>query len=130
MFTKRVKKGTGLSYGLTYRPEKDTNIATIPVGYADGYHRCLSNASRVLIEGKTYPVVGRICMDQSLIDLGDDTYPPGQEVILFGKDVITAETVAACSGTIPYEITCDMSRRVPRLYSGNQQVLHLVRSQA
>lgn len=130
MFTKRVKKGTGLSYGLTYRPEKDTNIATIPVGYADGYHRCLSNASRVLIDGRTYPVVGRICMDQSLIDLGDDAYPVGHEVILFGKEIITAETVAACSGTIPYEIMCDMSRRVPRRYSSHQQALHLVSSRA
>jgi alanine racemase len=123
-YVKRVKKGTGLSYGLTYRPEKDTNIATIPVGYADGYHRCLSNTSRVLISGKTYPVVGRICMDQTLINLGDDLYPLGHEVVLFGKEIITAETVASWSGTIPYEITCDMSRRVPRMYSGNDFDLH------
>jgi alanine racemase len=120
-YVKRVKKGTGLSYGLTFRPGKDTTIATIPIGYADGYHRCLSNASRVLINGKAYPVVGRICMDQTLIDLGDDMYPLGHEVILFGKETITAETVASWSGTIPYEITCDMSRRVPRMYSGNTQ---------
>jgi alanine racemase len=119
MYVKRVKKGTGLSYGLTYKPDKDTNIATIPIGYADGYHRCLSNVSQVLISGKTYPVVGRICMDQTLIDLGDDLYPLGHEVILFGRDTITAEAVASWSGTIPYEITCDMSRRVPRMYSGN-----------
>jgi alanine racemase len=123
-YVKRVRKGTGLSYGLTYKPGKDSNIATIPIGYADGYHRCLSNTSRVLIDGKTYPVVGRICMDQTLIDLGDDTYPLGHEVILFGKETITAETVASWSGTIPYEITCDMSRRVPRMYSGNNQDLN------
>lgn len=121
MFVKRVRKGTGLSYGLTYRPERDTTIATIPVGYADGYPRSLSNTAMVLIAGKHYPVVGRICMDQSLIDLGTDTYPVGQEVTLFGPGSITAATVAAWCGTIPYEVTCDMSRRVPRRYCGNSR---------
>jgi alanine racemase len=120
MFMKRVKKGTGLSYGLTYRPERDTTIATIPIGYADGYARALSNTSKVLIAGKPYPVVGRICMDQTLVDLGDDTFPVGQEVIMFGPDTITAATVASWCGTIPYEVTCDMSRRVPRMYSNTQ----------
>ncbi|MCE5276390.1 MAG: alanine racemase [Syntrophaceae bacterium] len=117
MFVKRVRKGTGLSYGLTYRPDHDTNIATIPVGYADGYSRSLSNVARVLIDNKPYPVVGRICMDQALVDLGDDAYPVGHEVTLFGKETITAATVASWSRTIPYEVTCDMSRRVPRMYS-------------
>jgi len=120
MFMKRVKKGTGLSYGLTYRPERDTNIATIPIGYADGYPRTLSNTAKVLIAGKQYPVAGRICMDQTLIDLGEDTYPVGQEVIMFGPDTITASTVASWCSTIPYEVTCDMSRRVPRRYSNTQ----------
>jgi alanine racemase len=118
MFLKRVKKGTGLSYGLTYRTERDTNIATIPVGYADGYPRALSNIAKVIIAGKQYPIAGRICMDQSLIDLGDDTYPVGQEVIMFGSEPITAATVAVWSNTIPYEITCEMSRR--RMYFENQ----------
>jgi len=117
MFIKRVKKGTALSYGLTYKTKSDTYIATLPVGYADGYSRVLSNKARVIIQGKTYPVVGRVCMDQTLIDLGDDLYPAGQEVILFGKDIITAETVASWCDTIPYEITCNMSRRVVRTYS-------------
>lgn len=121
MFIKRVKRGTGLSYGLTYRPERDTNIATIPIGYADGYPRALSNTARVLIAGKQYPVVGRICMDQTLVDLGDDNYPVGQEVVMFGPDIITASTIASWCGTIPYEVTCDMSRRVPRMYSNTQE---------
>lgn len=120
MFTKRVKKGTGLSYGLTYRAPEDTYIATIPIGYADGFPRSLSNKARVAIEGKTYPVVGRICMDQCLVDLGNDLYPVGKEVTIFGSDGITAETVAAWGNTIPYEITCDMSRRVPRTYSNDR----------
>lgn len=120
MFLKQVKKGTGLSYGLTYHAAKDTYIATIPIGYADGFPRSLSNKALVTIEDKTYPVVGRICMDQCLIDLGDDLYPIGQEVTIFGKDGITAETVASWGSTIPYEITCDMSRRVPRRYSNDR----------
>jgi alanine racemase len=117
MFVKRIKKGTGLSYGLTYQLKKDSYIATIPVGYADGYPRSLSNKAQVVIQGKTYPVVGRICMDQSLIELGDDFHPQGREVTIFGNDKITAETVASWCDTIPYEITCNMSRRVPRTYS-------------
>jgi len=121
MFTKRVKKGTGLSYGLTYRPEKDTNIATLPIGYADGYPRSLSNNAFVLIDGKQYPVVGRVCMDQTLVDLGDDTYPQGHEVVLFGNTSITAATLSSWRGTIPYEVICDMSRRVPRMYSGTTE---------
>ncbi|HOS96172.1 MAG TPA: alanine racemase [Deltaproteobacteria bacterium] len=121
MFVKRVRKGTPLSYGLTFRTERDSTIATIPLGYADGYSRSLSNRAQVSIAGRHYPVVGRICMDQTLIDLGDDAYPVGQEVILFGPESITAADVAAWSGTIPYEVTCEMSRRVPRTYSGNTQ---------
>ncbi len=120
MFVKKVKKGTGLSYGLTYRAPEDTYIATLPIGYADGFPRVLSNRARVTIEGRTYPVVGRICMDQCLVDLGNDLYPVGQEVTVFGRDGITAETVASWGGTIPYEITCDMSRRVPRTYSNDR----------
>jgi alanine racemase len=120
MFTKRVKKGTSLSYGLTYQTTRDTYIATIPIGYADGFPRSLSNKARVTIGGKTYPVVGRVCMDQSLIDLGEDLYPNGQEVTIFGKEGITAVEVAAWGNTIPYEITCDMSRRVPRTYAGEK----------
>jgi alanine racemase len=117
MFAKRIQKGTGLSYGLTYHAPKDTYIATIPIGYADGLSRSLSNTAQVTIQGRTYPVVGRICMDQCLIDLGDDLYPIGQEVTIFGRDGITAETIASWNNTIPYEITCNMSRRVPRTYS-------------
>ncbi len=117
IFVKRVKKGTSLSYGLTYKTKKDTHIATIPAGYADGYHRALSNKANVIINKKAYPIVGRVCMDQSLIDLGDDMYPVGQEVILFGKENITADTVASWLDTIPYEVTCNMSRRVVRTYN-------------
>lgn len=120
MFTKRVRRGTCLSYGLTYQAPRDTYIATIPIGYADGFPRSLSNKARVTIDGKTYPVVGRVCMDQSLVDLGEDLYPNGQEVVVFGKEGVTAAEIASWGDTIPYEITCDMSRRVTRIYAGEQ----------
>ncbi len=116
VFSKRVNKGTPLSYGLTYTTQNDTNIATIPVGYGDGYSRFLSNKGGVIIRDKTYPVVGRVCMDNILIDLGDDEYPIGEEVVLFGNEGITVETVADWIGTIPYEVTCAISKRVPRKY--------------
>jgi alanine racemase len=116
IFIKRVKKDTPLSYGLTYRTKSDTNIATLPVGYGDGYSRFLSSKGSVIIRGKTYPVAGRVCMDQILVDLGKDEYPLGEEVILFGKENITVETIAELIGTIPYEVTCGISKRVQRVY--------------
>lgn len=116
IFFKRVNKDTALSYGLTYKTRSDTNIATIPVGYGDGYSRFLSNKGKVIINNKLYPVAGRVCMDQILIDLGNDVYPLGEEVILFDDNVITAETIAELIGTIPYEVTCAISKRVQRVY--------------
>lgn len=119
VFCKRVIKGTPLSYGLTYKTDNDTNIATIPVGYGDGYSRFLSNKGKVIINNKIYPVVGTVCMDQILVDLGDDEYPIGEEVILFGKNDITVETVADWIATIPYEVTCSISKRVKRVYTSS-----------
>lgn len=116
IFCKRVKKDTAISYGLTYKTRSDTNIATIPVGYGDGYSRFLSNKGKVIINNKLYPIAGRVCMDQILIDLGNDEYSLGEEVILFGDNIITAETVAELIGTIPYEVTCAISKRVRRVY--------------
>lgn len=116
IFLKRVPGGTPLSYGLTYRTDRESTIATVPLGYGDGYSRFLSNKARVLIEGREYPVVGRVSMDQILVNLGDDEYAPGQEVVLFGKQGITAETLAQWIGTIPYEVTCGISKRVKRAY--------------
>ena len=116
VFLKRVSKGVPLCYGLTYTVPEDSNIATIAIGYGDGYSRFLSNRAKVIIKGKTYPVVGRVTMDQMLINLGNDVYPLGEEVILFGADNITVDTVANWIGTISYEVTCSISKRVPRVY--------------
>ncbi len=116
MFLKRVPENTPLCYGLTYTTNSDANIATIPIGYGDGYNRFLSNKGKVLIRNKIYPVVGRVSMDQILVNLGNDEYPVGEEVILFGKEIITVNTVADWIGTISYEVTCAISDRVPRIY--------------
>lgn len=116
VYTKRVAKGTRISYGLTYELKNDSNIATVSAGYGDGYNRLLSNRGIVIINGKRYNVAGRVCMDQIMIDLGNDTYPVGTEVTLFGEDGITAATIAGWIGTIPYEVTCSISKRVQRIY--------------
>ncbi|HHY47829.1 MAG TPA: alanine racemase [Firmicutes bacterium] len=120
VFSKRVPAGFGISYGRTYVTPGETFIATIPVGYADGYMRALSNKAQVLIRGQRFPVVGRICMDQCMVDTGGTYVEPGEEVVIIGKqgtEEITADEVAAWAGTIGYEVTCAISKRVPRFYS-------------
>ncbi|MFH1460370.1 MAG: alanine racemase [Candidatus Omnitrophota bacterium] len=119
-YLKDVTQGRSISYGATYRTQKKTKIATIPIGYADGYVRSLSNKSYVLIKGKFFPVVGRICMDQTMIDLKNSPkICLGDTVTLIGrqkKHSIGVEQLAAISQTIPYEITSLISSRVPRVF--------------
>jgi len=113
---KQVKKGEDISYGRTYRAEKDMTVGTVPVGYADGYHRALSNKGFVIVKGIKAPIVGRVCMDQLMIDLSEVPDPGFEdEVILLGEGY-TADDMAESIGTIGYEIVCDISKRVPRLY--------------
>lgn len=116
LFTKHVKKGTPISYGHTYKLAEDAYVATIACGYGDGYRRSLSNNSWVIINNKEYPVIGRICMDLMMIDCGNDGYNPGTPVTVFSDYRWTAENVAKQAATIPYEITCGISARVPRYY--------------
>ena len=114
---KRVPAGHGISYGHRYRTTREVTIATVPVGYADGYLRSLSNTGHVLIGGARYPVVGSVTMDHLMIDCGDDTVEVGEDVVLFGRqggEEIRVEEVAAWAGTIGYEIVCAVSERVPR----------------
>jgi len=116
---KKVSAGDTVSYGRTWTAKEETHIATIPVGYADGYPRLLSNRSRVLIDRQTYPVVGRVCMDQTMVNLGPQTdVALYDEVTLFGPDSAgpDAQEIADLTDTIPYEITCGISPRVPRIY--------------
>jgi alanine racemase len=116
-FLKKVKKGEAVSYGRTWTAPRDTVIATLPVGYADGLSRGLSGNFSVTIKGARYPLVGRICMDQCMADLGPDAdIRRWEEVTIFGPGTLTAADMAAVRGTIPYEITCNINKRVPRIY--------------
>ncbi len=122
-FVKTVKKGETISYGRTFTAEKDMKIATIPVGYADGYPRLLSGQGRVIINGSYAPIVGRICMDQFMVDVTDvQSVSLGDKVILMGCEnniSITAEEIANFAQTINYEIVCGVSKRVPRIALGS-----------
>ena len=119
---KDVPAGTPVSYGGTYVTDKTTRIATIPVGYGDGYPRSLSGKGYVLINGHHANILGRVCMDQFMVDVTDiPNVMEGDEVILLGKDKTTGEEISAeflgdLSGRFNYELTCDISRRVPRLF--------------
>lgn len=119
---KAFKKGESVGYGCTWTAPHDTNVAVLPIGYADGWLRCFSTCGvKVACMGKTYPLVGRVCMDQCMIDLGTAGLPPrGSTVTLFGSPqdgaCQTADDVARLADTISYEITCGISKRVPRLY--------------
>ncbi|MBN1944162.1 MAG: alanine racemase [Bradymonadales bacterium] len=117
--TRPVMAGTPVSYGLTYRAARDGRLAVLPVGYADGYNRLLSNRGKVWINGRVYTISGRVCMDMCMVDVGTDPVAPGDEAVLMGIRPgyrYTAAEMARDLGTIPYEVTCWVSRRVHRFY--------------
>jgi alanine racemase len=119
-FIKSISVGTSVSYGATFRAVRASRIATLPVGYADGYRRDLSNMGQVLIRGQRCPVVGRITMDHAMVDITDldAGVEVGEEVVLLGsqgKEEISAWDMARSCRTIPYEILCGISQRVPRI---------------
>jgi alanine racemase len=119
MLVRRIKKGDTVGYSMHFVSDKDTNIATIPIGYGDGFTRLLMHKAECLINGKRYKLVGTVCMDESMVDVGDDDVKPGDEVVLIGSqdgESILADQIAGSLGTIPYEITTAVSARVPRLY--------------
>lgn len=118
-FLKTVTKGTTISYGRIFKVKKRTNIATLPIGYADGYNRLLSNKGKVILRNKIYNVVGRVCMDQIMIDLGDDLVTTEDEVILIGSNdqqKFDAADISRLINTIPYEVCTSITKRVPRKY--------------
>jgi len=118
---KRVPAGEAVSYGHAYRLDREATVATVPVGYEDGYQRVLSNRAEVLIRGVRHQVAGTVTMDQLLVDCGDHEVAPGDEVVLIGgqgAERITAEELADLAGTIGYEIVTALSERVPREYRG------------
>jgi len=119
-FLKRVPPGTRISYGGTFTTKRESLIATLPIGYADGYSRHLSNHGEVLIHGKRAPVVGKVCMDFIMVDVTDiPRVSVGDEVILMGKqgrEQITPEEIAEKINSISYEVLCSIGKRVPRIY--------------
>jgi alanine racemase len=120
---KSVPPGETLGYGRTFKTTRDSLIATIPVGYEDGYRRVLSNRSSVIVRGRMAPVVGRISMDWTIVDVTDIPEAAfGDTVTLIGRDgeaAITAENLATLCSTISYEITCGINRRVAKFYKGS-----------
>jgi alanine racemase len=119
VYFKIVNPEHPVSYGSTWQSDHPVRVVTLPVGYGDGYFRSLSNKTRVLIRGKKYPQVGRICMDQMMVNIETDSAFNGDEVILLGEadgETITAQDLADWSGTIPYEILTNINTRVPRVY--------------
>ena len=123
VYIKEVEKGIPVSYNGTFITERRTRIATIPVGYADGYPRNLSNKGSVIINGRRAPIIGRVCMDQFMVDVTDITdCEEGDEVTLIGKDgeeVITMEELGQISGRFNYEFSCEIGKRTPRVFFKN-----------
>lgn len=119
VYFKVIKAGNAVGYGLTWKPDHNIRAVTVPVGYGDGYFRSMSHKAKVLLNGKLYPVVGNISMDQIVVNIENDSAYNSDEVILLGSDEknsITAEDLAEWAGTIPYEILTNINTRVPRIY--------------
>jgi len=121
-FSKITEARRGVSYGSLWHPEKPERILSIPCGYADGYFRVMTGKAQVIINGKKYPQVGRICMDQFMVNAGADEIPIGAEVTLLG-DGITPEDAADWAGTNEYEVMTNISARVPRVFISNHKRL-------
>ncbi len=126
---KELPQGVGVSYGLKHVTEKPSKIATLPIGYADGFTRMLTGKAEVLVKGKKVPIIGRICMDQCMIDVSNvENIHRGDEVILIGTEgvnEITIDEVARKLGTINYEIVCMVGKRVPRVYMRNNEIVKI-----
>ena len=131
IYVKTVEPGTTVGYGATYVCQRPTKIATVSIGYGDGYPRALSNKGRVLIGSQSWPIIGRICMDQLMVDVTDAEYEikQGDEVVLVGSqgsESIPVEEVAAINNSFNYEFVCDINRRVPRVYYRDGEVVDIV----
>lgn len=127
-YVKEVNADTSIGYGRTYFTDKKTKVATVPVGYADGYSRKCSNKSRVIVKGQYAPVIGNVCMDQMMIDVTYiENVKIGDSVTLMGKEgnlSVSAEELADIQGTINYEIVCNVGKRVPRVFIRNGEIIN------
>lgn len=123
---KRVPPGSALSYGRTYKCERNMTVATVPVGYGDGYPRLLSNKGRMIVCGKLAPIIGRVCMDQLILDISDiPEAKEGMTVTVFGKESgaeFSLDDMGLLMGTINYELACAVNKRVPRVYYDEKEI--------
>lgn len=131
VLVKDVEANVPVSYGRTYVTNKETTIATLPIGYADGYSRLLSNRGRVLINGEYSPIIGNVCMDQCMVDVTgiNHAVKTGDEAVLIGSQggrTITADEIADLTGTINYEVVCLIGKRIPRVYIKGGEVVKVV----
>ena len=122
VYFKVVPAGNPVSYGATWAPGEDTRVVTVPIGYGDGFPRSLSNRGQVLVRGQRHAIVGRICMDQFMADIGPQGTAYNEDAVVLigrqGEQAITCEDVALAAGTIPYEILVGLNTRIPREYVG------------
>ena len=117
IFLKTVKEGTSIGYNRSFITTRETKVATIPIGYADGVRRILSNKGEVVVQGKKAKIIGKICMDSFMIDVTDfDNVQIGDDVYIWDNEIITLEDVASLCDTINYEILSTVSSRVPRVF--------------
>ena len=124
---KDVEPGRGVSYGKEYITDRTTKIATVPIGYADGYLRKIAKKGRMLVHGVKVPIIGRICMDQCMIDVTNvHNIDKGDEAIIFGKEGITIDDVAEWLETINYEVACVIGKRIPRIYTRNGRAVKVL----
>lgn len=129
-YVKTISAGTSVSYGGTFVAEKEMQIATIPVGYGDGYPRSLSNKAYVLIHGKKAPIIGRVCMDQFMVDVtGIDNVKFGDQAVLIGTDgeeTITVDQLSELADRFNYEFVCDLGKRIPRVYCRDGKIIEQI----
>ena len=130
---KEINAGDCVSYGRTFTADKKLKVATIPVGYADGYSRSLSNKGYVVINGRRANILGRVCMDQMIVDVTDiEKIKVGDEVLLFGDKEISIDEYSSLCKTINYETVCLVGKRVPRVYykdGKEQEVVNFIYNQ-
>ncbi|MGN1116197.1 MAG: alanine racemase [Candidatus Ornithomonoglobus sp.] len=126
-YVKEIEPGRGVSYGKEYIADGTAKLATVPIGYADGYPRLLAKKARIAVNDKTFAIAGRICMDQCMIDVTSvNNINRGDEALIFGEGAVTVDDIAAWLGTINYEVTCMVSRRIPRVYRQGGEIVSVV----
>ncbi len=124
---KEVESGRGVSYGKEYITDRNTKIATVPIGYADGYLRRIAEKGCMMVNGEKAPIIGRICMDQCMIDVTNvHNIDKGDEAIIFGREGITIDTLAEWLETINYEVACVIGKRIPRIYTKNRKAVKVL----